>query len=167
MFREMRRSALYLDKEECESILRNGSSGVLSVAGDDGYPYGVPISYVYEDGKIYFHCATTGHKLDAIAKNDKVSFCVIGQDQIVQELYTTFFLSVIAFGRARVLTDDAERRKALTTLALKYSPDFPDGIKPEIDLKLKGVTCVEITIEHMTGKGANKLLQARKAAQQG
>lgn len=162
MFREMRRSAQTLSVEECESILRNGSAAVLSVSGDDGYPYGVPISYVYEDGKIYFHCATTGHKLDAIAKNDKVSLCVIGQDEIVQHQYTTYFLSVIAFGRAKLLTDDGERRKALTTLALKYSPDFPDGIKPEIDMKLDRVTCVEITIEHMTGKGANKLLQARK-----
>ena len=162
MFREMRRSAQTLSVEECEFILRNGSAAVLSVSGDDGYPYGVPISYVYEDGKIYFHCATTGHKLDAIAKNDKVSLCVIGQDEIVQHQYTTYFLSVIAFGRAKVLTDDGERRKALTTLALKYSPDFPDGIKPEIDMKLDRVTCVEITIEHMTGKGANKLLQARK-----
>ena len=104
----------------------------------------------------------SGHKLDAIARNDKVSFCVIGQDQVVQEVYTTLFLSVIAFGRARVIEDPAEKRKAMEILALKYSPDFKAGIGPEIDLKLARLQCVEITVEHMTGKGANRLLQAIK-----
>ena len=101
MFREMRRKKQVLSKEECELVLERGTSGVLAVLGEGGYPYAVPLSYVYADGKIVFHCAKQGHKLDAIAKNDKVSFCVVDLDDIQPERYTTYFRSVIAFGRAR------------------------------------------------------------------
>ena len=83
MFREMRRKKQVLPQAEAEAVLRKGTSGVLSLAGDDGYPYGVPISYVYADGKLYFHSATSGHKLDAVRRNSKASFCVIDQDEIV------------------------------------------------------------------------------------
>ena len=162
MFRKMRRIGQELSVEECESILHGATNGILAVLGDDNYPYAVPVSFVYQNGKIYFHCALTGHKLDAIARNEKVSFCVIGQDQIFQEVYTTLFLSVIAFGRARILETAEERRTALEILAMKYAPDFKEGIASEIDMKLERVKCVEITIEHMTGKGANRLLQARE-----
>ena len=75
-----------------------------------GYPYGVPLSYVYHNGKLYFHCAKAGHKLDAIRREGKCSFCVIGQDQVVAEKYTTLFRSVIAFGQVRVL--EGRRREA-------------------------------------------------------
>ena len=89
--------------ESCVEVLRKGTSGVLAVSGDDGYPYAVPLSYVYDDGRLFFHCAPSGHKLDAIAGNEKASFCVIDQDHVVPEEYTTYYRSVIAFGRARVL----------------------------------------------------------------
>ncbi len=82
MFREMRRSRQALPQEECTSILDRGTHGVLALAGDDDYPYAVPISYVYADGKLFFHCAKTGHKLDAIARCAKASFCVVDQDQV-------------------------------------------------------------------------------------
>ena len=78
MFREMRRNRQILTQAECEAILAACTNGVLAVSGDDGYPYAVPLSYVYRDNKIFFHCAKTGHKLDAIARNEKVSFCVVG-----------------------------------------------------------------------------------------
>ena len=92
MFREMRRSRQSLTDQESIILLEEGSSGVLAVAGDDGYPYAVPLSYVYDSGSraVYFHCALSGHKLDAVHKNPKVSFCVIGQDQVVPEEYTTY-----------------------------------------------------------------------------
>ena len=112
MFREMRRKRQKLSKEECEEILFRGTSGVLAVSGDDGYPYAVPLSYLYENGKIFFHCAKTGHKLDSIHRNEKASFCVIDQDQIVPEEYTTYFRSVIVFGRIRVMEEDDARRTA-------------------------------------------------------
>ena len=107
-------------KEECDRILYNGTSGVLALHGDDGYPYAVPVSYVYNGEKLLFHSAKNGHKIDAILKNATASFCVIDQDQIVPEEYTTYFRSIIAFGRIRILEDDTEKRSAIEKLAVKY-----------------------------------------------
>ena len=95
MFREMRRKKQALSTEESLAILNRGISGVLAVTGDQGYPYAVPLSYVYDNNKIFFHCALSGHKLDAIAANNKVSFCVVGQDRVMPQEYTTYFRSVI------------------------------------------------------------------------
>lgn len=97
-FREMRRKKQVLSQQEVVDIMHKGTSGVLALIGDNDYPYAVPISYVYDDGKIFFHSAKSGHKIDAILKNAKASFCVIDQDYIVPEEYTTYFRSVIAFG---------------------------------------------------------------------
>ncbi len=162
MFRDMRRKNQVLTPDESAGILRRGTSGVLAVPGDGGYPYAVPLSYVYEDGRIYFHCAKSGHKLDAIAKDDKVSFCVIDQDRVVPEEYTTYFRSVIAFGTARVLTDEAEKRTALVALTAKYSPDDEQGRLREIGAQLAHVAMVEMTIEHLTGKEAVELAKGRE-----
>ena len=92
MFRDMRRKKQKLSYEECERILKRNTAGVLAVDGDNNYPYAVPMSYVYDSSKIYFHCAKTGHKIDAITKNEKVSFCVIDEDRIVPEEYTTYYV---------------------------------------------------------------------------
>ena len=97
-FRPMRRNRQQLSEEESIEILQKATSGVLALLGDNGYPYAVPISYVYADGKIYFHSALSGHKVDAIRSCDKASFCVIEQDDVQPKKYTTFFRSVIAFG---------------------------------------------------------------------
>ena len=93
-FREMRRKRQQLSREESVAILQKSTSGTLALLGDDGYPYAVPMSYVYNEGKLYFHSALTGHKIDAIRKCDKASFCVIEQDDVQPEKYTTFFRSV-------------------------------------------------------------------------
>lgn len=164
MFREMRRKKQVLSLEETEAILQRATAGVLSVSGDDGYPYGVPVSYVYTDGKIYFHCAKSGHKLDAIKANDKVSFCVIDEDHIVPEEYTTYFRSAIAFGRARIMEDAAEIRAAARKLAEKYCPGpaFAEGIDKEIDGEFAALCLVEITIDHVSGKEAIELVRARE-----
>ena len=98
MFRPMRRFKQALSPEECRAVLERGTSGVLALSGDGGWPYAVPLSYVYADGKIYFHSAKSGHKVDAIRSCPRASFCVIDQDHIVPEEYTTYFRSVIAFG---------------------------------------------------------------------
>ena len=108
MFRPMRRSAQALDGGACVEILERGTSGVLALAGDGGWPYAVPLSYVYSDGKLYFHCAKSGHKLDAVRECDKASFCVVARDDVVPEEFTTRYVSVIAFGRVREITGDAE-----------------------------------------------------------
>ncbi|WP_367567556.1 pyridoxamine 5'-phosphate oxidase family protein [Lacrimispora sp.] len=158
MFREMRRKKQELAQEECIKILNKGTSGVLAVSGDEDYPYAVPLSYVYQDSKIYFHCAKEGHKLDAIERNDKVSFCVIDQDRVIPEEYTSYFRSVIAFGKARKIEDEEEKRKTLEILAVKYSPG-QEGLSKEIDGQFKRVTMVELSIEHMTGKEAIELVR--------
>lgn len=93
-----------------------------AVAGDGGYPYAVPLSYVYQEGTLFFHCAKAGHKLDALRRCSKASFCVIDQDQVVPPEYTTYFRSVIAFGRTRILEDEAEKQAAIWLLAEKYCP---------------------------------------------
>lgn len=162
MFREMRRNKQELSLEESIAVLKEGTSGVLAVAGDDGYPYAVPVSYVYEDNKIYFHSAKDGHKMEAMAKNDKVSFCVINKDQIVPAEYTTYFRSVIAFGKARILEDTVEKRRALEKLALKYSAEYKDGIEEEINGSFEQVAMVEIEIEHLSGKEAIELVKMKK-----
>jgi hypothetical protein len=162
MFREMRRTKQLLSEAETIEILQACTSGVLAVSGDDDYPYAVPISYVYMDGKLYFHLAKEGHKLDGIEKNDKVSFCVIKSDDVIQEEFTTRFRSVIVFGRARILTDDGEKRQALEWLVEKYSPDYTAQGSAEIEKSWGRVCVAEVKIEHMTGKAAIEIInQAR------
>ena len=164
MFRQMRRNKQQLPDNECIEILESGTSGVLAVFGDDDYPYAVPLSYVYTDGKIYFHCAKTGHKLDAIKKHDKVSFCVISQDKIVPERYTTHYKSVIAFGKARILDDDTEIRESIELIAKKYHPTGTEEHRnAEIDGSYNALCMIELKIEHLTGKEARELTQKRKA----
>lgn len=157
MFREIRRNKQLLGSAENIDILYHGTSGVLAVSGDNGYPYGVPISYVYHEGKIIFHCAKTGHKLDAIARNPKCSFCVIQQDKVIPEEFTTYYRSVIAFGTARILENETEKRKAIEILAAKYSPDLKQERLQEIDKAFNLFCVVELNIEHMTGKEAKEL----------
>lgn len=162
MFREMRRFKQLLSEETAVEILDRNISGTLALSGDDGYPYALPISYVYADGKLYFHSAKVGHKIDAIKRNEKVSFCVIDQDQIVPEKYTTYFRSVIAFGKAHLVEDMDEMRRIATVLAMKYSADFKDGIKDEIDSSIKNMAIIEMTIDHMTAKEAIELVKMKK-----
>ena len=160
MFREMRRKGQALSPEECREILEKGGCGVLALDGDDGYPYAVPISYVFSGGKLYFHCAKAGHKLDAIQREPRASFCVIDQDEIVPEEYTTYFRSVIAFGRIRILADDAQKRSAIDALAAKYAPNAPvDDRKRAIDREWAPLCMLEMEIDHLTGKEAIELVQ--------
>jgi uncharacterized protein len=158
MFRPMRRKNQVLAEAETIEILRSCTSGVLSVAGDDDYPYAVPLSYAYEDGKLFFHCAADGHKIDAINRNNKVSFCVIQADEVIQKTFTTHYKSVIVFGKARILKDEGEKRAALEGLVKKYSPDYIREGQVEIEHDLKIVCVVEVAIEHMTGKAAIEVI---------
>ena len=161
MFREMRRKRQQLTEAECVEILRKNTSGVLAVFGDDGYSYAVPLSYVYDDGTLYFHCAKSGHKLDAIKACDKVSFCVIDQDLVVPEEYTTYFRSVISFGRASIMTQEDEIRGAIEKLAIKYySDDSKENRDSAIEKEYKAMCMVRIQIEHMSGKEAIELVNA-------
>ena len=163
MFREMRRSKQRLPREVAVEILERNTSGVLALSGDEGYPYAVPMSYVYAEGKIYFHSAKNGHKIDAIQRNEKASFCVIDQDQIVPEKYTTFFRSVIVFGRLRLVEDMEEMRRIAAALAMKYSADFKEGIPKEINASIRNMAVLELTIDHITAKEAIELIKQRNS----
>ena len=160
MFREMRRNKQLLSAEETAAVLEKGTSGVLALAGDDGYPYAVPLSYVYSEGKFYFHCARQGHKLDAIRREPKASFCVVDEDRVVAQEYTTYFRSVIAFGQVRELTDEQEKRAAIEKLALRYAPqDSEDNRQRAIEQDWKPLCMLEMTVEHLSGKEAIELIK--------
>ena len=161
MFREMRRKKQLLPDAVSEEILSNGITGILGVSGDGGYPYTVPLNYAYEDKSIYFHCAKAGHKLDAIRRSDKVSFCVIDRDEIVPEEFTAYFRSVIAFGRAAKVEDEEEKLHAMRLLNRKYAPGLDEAGEKEIQREW-GILCVvRIRVEHMTGKEAIELMSKR------
>jgi hypothetical protein len=161
MFRNMRRSSQQLSEQETIEILKDGSNGILSVIGDDGYPYGVPISYAYHDGKIYFHCAKSGHKLDAIKKNNKVSFTVVGQDQVLPKKLTTCYQSVIVFGIVKILDDPEEKLESHMILSNKYSGKYPEHIQKEIEKDLDNMLMVKIDIQYMTGKAGIELIKSK------
>lgn len=164
MFREMRRFKQLLSKEETVGILKARTAGVLGVNGDDGYPYTVPVSYVYdqENEKLYFHGAYEGHKIDSIKRDDKVTFSVIDKDDVIQETFTTHFSSVSIFGRARILEDDAEKRHAMEIIVQRYSPDFVKEGQDVMEKSWSRLCVVEIKIEHMTGKKAIELVTSGK-----
>jgi nitroimidazol reductase NimA-like FMN-containing flavoprotein (pyridoxamine 5'-phosphate oxidase superfamily) len=159
-FRPMRRHRQQLSREECERILGRCTSGVLAVTGDGGYPYAVPLSYVYADGAIIFHSAVEGHKVDAIRRDNCCSFCVIEQDEIKPAEFTTYFRSVIAFGRIQILEDDNEKVQALRLLGSRYSPGDEHGLQHEIDKSLDHVLLLRLDIEHLSGKQAIELVRA-------
>ncbi len=161
MFRDMRRKRQALPEEACMEILNRGTSGVLAVSGDDGYPYAVPLSYVYDGHSIFFHCAASGHKLDSIAVNEKASFCVIGQDLVVPETYTTHYRSVIVFGKIRILPEGSRKMEAIEKLTAKYTPDAsPDDRRRAIEKDYAPLCMLEMTIEHMSGKQSIELVSA-------
>ncbi len=105
MFKKMRRSDRALAEVEINEVLEKGEYGFLSTISDHGYPYVVPLSYVYDNNSIYFHCATEGEKLDNIKQNNKVSFCVVTDTEVLPDKFSTKYKSVIAFGKASELED--------------------------------------------------------------
>lgn len=158
-FRKMRRGRQELSLEETEAILNCQTAGVLALSGDGGYPYAVPISYIYADGKLYFHCAKSGHKLDAIRTDPKASFCVIDQDQIVPEKFTTLYRSVIVFGQIRMIEDEKQKRSAIEKLGRKYGEGMPEErLTAEIDGTWKALEMLEMEIDHITGKQSIELV---------
>lgn len=153
MFREMKRAEKQATEQEARGILEAGEYGVLSTVGEDGYPYGIPLNYVFCNGKIIFHCALDGHKLENIAHNEKVSFCVIGHAEVIPEKFSTHFKSAIAFGRAREL-DGAEKEAGLRALVEKFSPEHLSAGKKYIQNAHGKTKVVAIDVEHLTAKVA-------------
>lgn len=151
MWREMRRKGQQLTHKECEEVLAQGRRGVLAVLGDDGYPYALPLNYVYADGRLHFHGAVEGHKLDAITSCDRCSFCVLSDGQASDEHWWLIFRSVIAFGLIRLVDDPDAKRAALWELASKYFPTL-EGEREHIERSLARTAVLELEIEHLTGK---------------
>ena len=160
-FREMRRKRQQLSNEESIEILQKATAGTLALLGDENYPYAVPISYVYHKGKLYFHSALAGHKVDAIRKCEKASFCVIEQDDVQPKKYTTFFCSVIAFGRIHIIEDETEKLEMARMLGNRYNPNDDESLKREIESGLSRMQMIRFDIEHLTGKEAIELIKQR------
>ena len=157
MFREMRRFKQQISKEDCIRVLKEQPRGVLSVLGDDGYPYGIPMDHWYseEENKLYFHCAKEGHKLDAIAACDKVSYCVMDEGFRKEGEWALNINSVVVFGRMHVVEDEDKKREICTNLCRKFTDDEA-YLQKELTNAFPRVCCLELTIEHMTGKLVNE-----------
>lgn len=159
-FRKMVRAKQAISEEECIEILKTQLRGVLSVLGENDYPYGVPIDHWYneENGKIYFHGSKVGHKIDAMKKHDKVSFCVYDEGYKEEGDWALNIKSVITFGRIRFFSYEEEPEKVREIcigISAKFTDD-PNYADDEIAKVGKNVLCFEITPEHMTGKLVNE-----------
>lgn len=157
----MRRMRQALSDDAAGAILHRGKVCTLAVAGDGGYPYAVPMNYVYDGRDIYLHSARAGHKIDALRRHPKCSLCVVDADEIVPEELTTYFRSAIVFGRAEFIEDPARTERALRLLGAKYAP----GVDPtaEIGKCRSSVLIIRIAIDRLTAKEAIELVR-RKAA---
>ncbi|MCR4956822.1 MAG: pyridoxamine 5'-phosphate oxidase family protein [Lachnospiraceae bacterium] len=157
MFRQMRRFKQQLSEEECIEVLKTEKRGVLSIMGEDGYPYGMPMNHMYcqEDGKIYFHGAKEGHKIDAISKNDKASYCVYDSGYKKPGEWSYNVKSVILFGTIKPVTDPEKTREICTRLCKKFTDD-EEYLAYELEHALPRVLCLEFSPVHMTGKLVNE-----------
>ena len=161
MFRSMRRNAQMMSDEEAKLALRRASHGTLALSGDDGYPYSLPISYVYseEDGAVYFHSALSGHKIDAVKNSDKASFSVVAMDEVLPEEYTTVYKSVIVFGRISIVSDESEKHHALIEIAKRYAPsESRKSMEKAVSDFWPAVNVLKLSVEHISGKKAKELI---------
>ena len=156
-FREMMRYKQQLPQEECIRILKEELRGVLSVLGDGDYPYGMPLNHYYceEDGKLYFHSGKKGHRTDAMRRHDKASFCVYDSGFRKEGEWALNINSVIIFGRMRFVEDEEKKREICAGLCRKFTDDEA-YLQKELDNDLRKVCCLELEIEHMTGKLVNE-----------
>lgn len=153
MFRTIRKKKNELDKNTAENLLQDSRRGVLAVNGDEGYPYAVPVNYIYdrEAQKIYFHGARAGHKVDALQKCDKVCFTVYGNETVKEEAWAPFLQSTVVFGRCHLMEPGEKATTMLKKFAMKYYPN-EQMVEEEIARAGKAVQLFEIEIEHLSGK---------------
>ncbi len=151
MFKEMRRQDRLIDNSEAIRVLEAGQYGILSTTGSNGYAYGVPISYTYSNGSIYFHCAVDGQKLENIEHNNKVSFCVVGEITPLPQDFAVNYESTIVFGKA-VEVFESEKQTALEAIVAKYSAAFTKEGLEYIRKSAAATRIFKIEIEHLTGK---------------
>lgn len=162
MFRAMRRKMQQLDIDRAERMLDEATSGTLALIGDGGYPYAVPVSFVRDGSRIYFHGARSGHKYDAIKAEERASFCVIAADEVVPERYTTHYRSAIAFGRVRIVEDESERDRSIRLLAMRYHPTDSQEHRERYIRDESEFCMFAFEIEHLTGKQSHELALAER-----
>lgn len=155
MFRGMRRFKQQLTEQECVDVLTHAPRGVLAVHGEDGYPYAFPMNYIYLDGKVYFHCAKAGHKLDALASDSRVSFCVMDEGYRKDGEWALNIKSVILFGQIKKIDAAQETVEIVRQIGLKYFPTV-ESVEEEIRKAGAYVQILELSIDHMTGKLVNE-----------
>jgi len=157
MFRNITRIKQVISKDECIEILKKQLRGVLSVNGEDGYPYGLPINHFYndEDGYLYFHSGRIGYKVEMMRQNDKASFCVMDEGFLKEGDWALNIRSVIAFGRIEFIDDQNVIERICRNLCLKFTDD-EKYIQDEIDRSLKNTLMFRMKIEHLTGKVVNE-----------
>ena len=160
--RTMRRKKQELTEKEILSVIERNDYGVLSLCGKDGVPYGVPLNYVYEEGRFYFHCAVEGHKLDLIAENEKASFCIVDQSTVIPETFSTDYISVIAFGNVTRIADDDEKRRTLAFLADVLGIDDEDAKRKEVESSFDRVEMLCFRAEHIAGKGSMSVIKDKE-----
>lgn len=151
MFREMRRKEEQMEQKETLELLKRNGSGILSTIGEDGYPYGIPVNYVYWNDAVYIHGAKKGHKVDNLQFSQKVSFCVVDHEKVSPEKMTTYFESVILFGSVSSVSEK-EKEEALLQIVYKFSPDFIEKGKNMIQKMAERTQVYRIHIDHITGK---------------
>ena len=158
MFREMVRSKQQMPQEECIELLKSETRSVLSVLGDDDYPYGTPINHFYDDetGKIYFHIGNQrSHRTDAVKKHNKVSLCVFDQGWRKEGEWALNVKSVIVFGRIAIIEDKDTVADISRKLSYKFTQDS-EYIEKEIRENLHRTILMELTPEHISGKFVNE-----------
>lgn len=157
MFRDLQRKKQALSREECLSLLKTEKRGVLSVLGDQGYPYGMPMNHFFDeqDGCLYFHCGKTGHRLDALKACGKVSFCVYDEGFRRENEWALNIRSVIVFGRMDVLSDPALIRRKCEKLSYKFTDDTA-YIEKELAQSARNTLLLRLTPEHISGKLVNE-----------
>lgn len=157
MFREMRRAKQQLGKDECVEVLLKEWRGILSVYGEDGYPYGLPMNFYYdeESEKLYFHSAMKGHKIDALMRDNRVSFCVYDKGFKKEGDWALNIKSIIIFGKIKFVEDESLREEIMRKFGLKFDPDL-QNVEDTIKRMLRVTKVMELSIDHMTGKLCNE-----------
>jgi len=149
--KKMRRFDRLMTSEDAVELLKNGEYGILSTVDSEGQPFGTPLSYVFYDGNLYFHCAKEGTKLDNICNNSKVCFTVVGKTEVLQKDFSTNYESVMAFGKASVV-DESEKGNMLMEIVKKYSPDFVKEGEAYKNSDMHKTKVIKIDVETFTGK---------------
>lgn len=153
MHREMRRQERVLDESRMQELLLNGEYGVLSTTSIDGFAYGIPMSYVYENETIYFHSALVGHKVENITAYPLVSFCIVGNTKVSPSAFTTGYESVVVFGIIEIVEAVEEKSDALRLIVKKYSPGYEVEGDAYIERAIHKTKVLKLTIKRITGKG--------------